>query len=74
MPKLPKFQHKLAVSRKPPSCGKSANFGDFGNFGNFGNYTEDSLCPSFSFFVCRYRRVCSEGGISSGSHSETDKL
>jgi hypothetical protein len=36
-------------------------------------YTESNRCPSFSFFVFRYFRVCSEAGTSSGSHSSTDR-
>ena len=34
--------------------------------------TDDSLCPSFSFFVFKYRRVDSDAGISSGIHSQID--
>ena len=34
--------------------------------------TDESLWPSFSFFVFRYRRVVSDAGISSGIHSLTD--
>src|SRR5262245_62516818 len=37
-------------------------------------YTDFSLCPSFSFFVFKYRRVVSTTGVtSSGSDSATDK-
>lgn len=36
-------------------------------------YTDLSLCPSFNFLVVRYRFVNSEAGISSGSHSATDR-
>lgn len=36
-------------------------------------YTLDSLCPSLCFFVVRYLRVESVAGISSGSHSLTER-
>src|SRR5688500_11576579 len=35
-------------------------------------YTEDSRCPSLSFFVFRYLRVESLAGISKATASETD--
>ena len=35
-------------------------------------YTLESLCPSFSFFVFKYRLLDSDAGVSSGSHSLTD--
>ena len=35
--------------------------------------TDVSLWPSLSFFALRYRRVCSDGGISRGIQSTTDR-
>jgi hypothetical protein len=63
MPGSPELAGLPAGSRTEPvrawsrNSDNRANFGNSGNFGNLGNYTEDSLCPSFSFFVRRYRRV-----------------
>jgi hypothetical protein len=39
----------------------------------FGRQTPERRCPSFSFFVFKYRRVVSDTAISSGSHSDTER-